>query len=152
MNAILRHVRRQIVGYVALVIALGGTSYAAVSLPNGSVTAATLNRHSIGGYVLASAHVNSNGHVLSGSPGAVVVFTGSQTSPLYFVRWNGVSLPARCGPVATIAPTGSGQSGVTSIFTSFSNYRTRNSHQVNVSPRDATGRLVTAEFYLAVIC
>jgi hypothetical protein len=66
---VLDHVRRHAVGYVALFIALGGTSYAAVSLPNGSISAAKFNRYSIGGYVRAWAHVNSRGSpVLRGSP------------------------------------------------------------------------------------
>jgi hypothetical protein len=35
-----RHVRQQLVGYVALFVALGGVSYAAVSLPRNSVGSA----------------------------------------------------------------------------------------------------------------
>lgn len=34
MSRLLAHARGQIVGYIALFIALGGTSYAAFALPN----------------------------------------------------------------------------------------------------------------------
>jgi len=56
-SSVLRHVRRNIVAYVALFIALGGTSYAAIKLPansvgtrqlrRGAVTAAKVKSHSL---------------------------------------------------------------------------------------------------------
>ncbi len=39
LRSALRHVRANLVGYLALFVALGGTSYAAVKLPKDSVTA-----------------------------------------------------------------------------------------------------------------
>ena len=71
MRRLLNHARRNAIAYLALFVALGGSSYAAISIPNGSITSAKLNKHSIGGYVLAWAHVRADGHVLSGSPGVV---------------------------------------------------------------------------------
>ena len=47
MNAALTHLRKNVVAYVALFVALGGTSYAAVSLPAGSVGNRQLKNHSI---------------------------------------------------------------------------------------------------------
>ncbi len=124
-----------------------------MTLPKGSVTAASLNTHSIGGYVLAWAHVSSNGHVLSGSPGATVQYTGTTVSPpLYFVRWRGVKLPARCAPIATVGLKGSGQSGVTGVITTLDNLHGHAPNFVTVKAITATGAPVAAEFYLVVIC
>ena len=47
MNAAVTHLRKNVVAYVALFVALGGTSYAAVSLPAGSVGNRQLKNHSI---------------------------------------------------------------------------------------------------------
>ncbi len=110
MTRILSHVRHNTIAYLALFVALGGTSYAAIAIPNGSITAAKLNRHSIGGYVRAWAHVRSDGHVLSGSPGAVAAHTPSDgDTPAgvnYFVTWRGVRLTGRCAAVVTIDDNG----------------------------------------------
>lgn len=47
MNRIVTHVRHNVVAYLALFVALGGTSYAAASLPRNSVGAPQLRNHSI---------------------------------------------------------------------------------------------------------
>jgi len=47
MSYLARHFRNNIVGYLALVIAMGGTSYAAVALPRGSVGTAQLQRGAV---------------------------------------------------------------------------------------------------------
>jgi hypothetical protein len=153
MRRLLNHARNNLIAYLALFVALGGTGYAAINLPNGSVTAASLNTHSIGGYVRAWAHVSSNGHVLSGSPGATVQFTGTSVSPpAYFVRWRGVKLAARCAPIATLGDVGSGQSGVNGVIASLQNFHGRAPNQVFVKTIDASGAPVPAEFDLGVVC
>ena len=43
------HLRRHVVGYLALFVALGGTSYAAVQLPSGSVAARQLRAGAVTG-------------------------------------------------------------------------------------------------------
>ena len=48
MRAILTHLRGNVVAYIALFIALGGTSYAAFSLPAGSVGDRQIQNHAIG--------------------------------------------------------------------------------------------------------
>ncbi len=47
MNRVLNHVRQNVIAYLALFVALGGTSYAAISVPNNSVGAAQIRNHSI---------------------------------------------------------------------------------------------------------
>jgi hypothetical protein len=44
---LLEHVRRQAVGYLALFVALGGTTYAAVNIPNRSITGKKIARKTI---------------------------------------------------------------------------------------------------------
>jgi hypothetical protein len=57
MSSVLRHLRRNVIAYAALFVALGGTSYAAIKLPansvgtrqlkKGAVTAAKIKTHSL---------------------------------------------------------------------------------------------------------
>jgi hypothetical protein len=48
MTQFLTHLRRNVVAYLALVVALGtGTAYAAASIPDGSVTAAKLHKNAV---------------------------------------------------------------------------------------------------------
>jgi hypothetical protein len=49
MQSVLAHVRRQGVAYLALFVALGGTSYAAVTLPKNSVGTAQLKNSAVTG-------------------------------------------------------------------------------------------------------
>ena len=68
MTRLLAHARRNAVAYLALFVALGGTSYAAFSLPagsvgarelkNGAVTAAKLNPTSVAASVRAWANLS----------------------------------------------------------------------------------------------
>src|SRR3954447_24623194 len=45
---LLTHLRRNLVAYLALVVALGtGTAYAAASIPDGSITAAKLHKNAV---------------------------------------------------------------------------------------------------------
>ncbi|MGH3263853.1 MAG: hypothetical protein ACRDNS_17890 [Trebonia sp.] len=93
MHRLLAHARVNAVAYVALFVALGGTSYAAVNLPagsvgttqlrNGSVTgaklargavsAASLNSKTLAGHIALWAQIQTDGHVASSSPRATVV-------------------------------------------------------------------------------
>lgn len=102
-------IRQHIVGYVALFVALGGTSYAAVSLPRGSVGAPQIRNHAIGpvkldpklitGNVRAWAVVGSAGHVIAGGGKPQI---GSPPVPgSYEIKW-GVRVGSRCSTVATI--------------------------------------------------
>jgi hypothetical protein len=68
--AILGHLRTNVIGYVALFAALGGTSYAAVRLKPNSVTSAALAKHAVTHAKLANNSVTSANvadHSLTGS-------------------------------------------------------------------------------------
>jgi hypothetical protein len=103
------HIRQHIVGYVALFVALGGTSYAASSRPSGSGGGSQIRDSAIDhvkadpkpatGTVRAWAIVGSAGHVIA-SGGKPRV--GNPPVPgSYEVRW-GVKVPSSCATVATI--------------------------------------------------
>ena len=78
MTKLLRHFQANLVAYLALFVALGGTSYAALSLPTGSVGARQLKNHSIGpvkfdrssiaGYVRDWITIDSQGRILGPNP------------------------------------------------------------------------------------
>lgn len=110
----LRHIRTNAVGYIALFIALGGTSYAAYSLPKNSVGAAQIRNHAIapiklnapaiGGYVLYWAHIDAHGRVLDSRPrGARTISWNDNPSFSPFggpVTWNR-PIPSDCFALAT---------------------------------------------------
>jgi hypothetical protein len=59
LSMVRSHVRRHVVGYVALFVALGGSSYAAVNLPRNSVTAREIAPHAVGSSELKNGAVTS---------------------------------------------------------------------------------------------
>jgi hypothetical protein len=78
--AILGHLRTNVIGYVALFAALGGTSYAAVRLKPNSVTSAALARHAVTHAKLANNSVTSSNvaaHSLTGSDFKAGVLTSA---------------------------------------------------------------------------
>jgi hypothetical protein len=110
MNTVRTHLRSNIVGYAALFVALGGTGYAAVSIPRGSVGAAQLRNHSvtpvklnpadITGSVRAWAVVKADGTVIA-SGGHPTVTAISGVPGEYSIQW-GVVLPRTCTTVANV--------------------------------------------------
>jgi len=157
---LLNHARHHAVGYVALFIALGGTSYAAVSIPNGSITPAKLNANSIGGYVRVWAHVNASGRILSGSPGARAVHQNdtAPAGPNYVVGWSRVKVPSRCAPIVTLDAKGPassrGATGETFIYARGWEFPggKRVPSAVGVVIANAVDQNVPENFYLAVVC
>lgn len=136
MTKLLNHVKHNVVAYLALFVALGGTSYAAINLPagsvgtkqlrsgavtnkklaKGSVGAADLDRTSIAGYVRAYAQISAQGQIFASSPGAKVLGTWQATSPVPdggTIQWSR-PLPANCFALATTE--GVNVSSATAIF------------------------------------
>jgi hypothetical protein len=106
MTKFLRHLQANLVAYLALFVALGGTSYAALSLPAGSVGAQQLKNHSIGavkfdrgsiaGYVRDWITIDSQGRVLGSRPKArVIVWRPSGPDVGGLIRWS-QPIPAAC--------------------------------------------------------
>jgi hypothetical protein len=109
VHRLIAHLRSNLVGWIALFVALGGTGYAAISIPRNSVGAAQIrnrsitpvkfNPKSIGGSVRAWAIVRANATVLASS-GKPVVFA-SVIPGSYVIHW-GVRLPGTCATIANI--------------------------------------------------
>jgi hypothetical protein len=103
------HLRSNLVGWIALFVALGGTGYAAISLPRNSVGAAQIRNHvitpvklnpsSIGGSVRAWAIIRANATVLASSR-KPVVFSGPIPGS-YVIQWP-VRLPRTCATIANV--------------------------------------------------
>ena len=88
MHGVLDHARRNVVAWVALFVAVGGTSYAAVAISNHSITPVKLNPSYIGGYARAWISVNANGRVAA-SAGGVRVLPDPNVAPgHYIVDWH----------------------------------------------------------------
>ena len=108
MKRLLDHVRGNVVAYVALFVALGGSSYAAFSLPAGSVGTSQLRsgavtptklNSKIGAYVRAWAVIQGGNQVIAARPRARV----SSWDPNFaagVVNW-GRAISARCFPIAS---------------------------------------------------
>jgi hypothetical protein len=112
MTRLFAHLRHNTVGYLALFVALGGTSYAAISIPrnsvgtpqlrSGAVTAKKLNARSIPGYVAFWARIDSAGQVLASSAPAT---TTGWSSGVGSVTFHG-QLPRSCFALADIGHGG----------------------------------------------
>ena len=83
MSRALHHFKSNVIAYLALFVALGGTSYAAATLRAGSVGTRQLRNHSvspiklqkgsIAGYVRDWAQIDEGGHVIASRPHAHIV-------------------------------------------------------------------------------
>jgi hypothetical protein len=125
---ILRFIRQNAIALSALFIALGGTSYAALSLPTGSVgtpqlrnhsvTPIKLDRNSIGGYVRYWARVSASGKVIASRPRAQVLVWYKPPSPYAGgqLRWP-VGVSRDCFSIATVEsfPSSGSASAVTVV-------------------------------------
>ena len=110
------NLKNNVVGYIALFIALGGTSYAAFTLPRNSVGARQVRNHviapvkldgkAIGGYVLYWAQIDAHGTVLASRPRGARTTTWNDNPSLGLlggpVTWNR-AIPGACFALATAA-------------------------------------------------
>ena len=154
-------------GYLALFIALGGTSYATLSLPagsvgtqqlaNGSVTSKKIANRSItpvkfdpstiGGSVRHWAHVSQDGQILGGSQGAHV----SGGGPIFHVSW-GDRFSSRCG--ALVTPAGSAGTSPIADTAGVVVVEPGSAHGTTVVyvTTYISGAATSAPFYVAVLC
>lgn len=167
MIRLFSHARSNLIGYIALFVALGGTSYAALSLPagsvgtrqlhngavtasklaNGSVTPAKLDGHALGGSVRHWAQVNGDGTIASSSGHARD--NGVARDGDYVITWSD-GFSSRCGAIAT--PQGG--SGLLSPSAGTANTHIVGQHPtvVWVTTYNAQAKPSPAAFSLAVIC
>ena len=111
LTKVLRHLRGQYLGAIALFVALGGTSYAALRLPAGSVGNTQIKNHSItpikfdkdpiAGYVRAYVEINALGQIVASQPRArLVAWISSGPDAGGLVQWS-QPIPATCFALAT---------------------------------------------------
>ena len=99
MTKFLRHLQANVVAYLALFVALGGTGYAATNLPAGSVGTRQLKNHSItpikfdrgsvAGYVRDWITIDSRGVILGSRPKAhMIVWRPSGPAVGGLIQWS----------------------------------------------------------------
>jgi hypothetical protein len=147
MKRLSNHLRANLIAYLALFVALGGTSYAAITLPAGSVGARQIRNNSItpnkfnASDIKASvrywAVIDGNGRVLEGSNPKPKTF-GFAGSARGVVNWG--PLRQKCFPVATIDDINPGF--VTAYLTG----------EVELDTFDTTGAKAPRTVSLALIC
>lgn len=167
---ILRHFRSQAVAYAALFVALGGTGYAAVSLPahsvgarqlrrgavgnpqihNRSITPIKLDHSSIAGYVRDYAQVNGQGQLVASRPTAHLVgWVTTGPSPGGIIQFNR-PIPGSCFALATM------QGGPGATYATAQAQTGGGNHGgavlVAVAPPQNTGNTILPQVNLAVIC
>jgi len=155
MQRALQHLRGNAVAYLALFVALGGTGYAAVNLPagsvgtrqlrNGAVTPAKLNGKDISGSVAMWARISASGTVVASKPRAQTV----GWNPVYDVgkiSW-GKGIPAGCFSLATV--DGLGAAGYATVATL---NRPRPPAYVLVQTFNPSGQHAAEPVNVAVVC
>jgi hypothetical protein len=159
MTRILNHVRTNLVGYLALFVALGGTSYAALKLPansvgkrqlrNGAITPVKLDRQLTSGSVRAWAKVSATGRVLAGEgKPSVEVQKGEGATGHYTVTWK-VSSLKRC--VATGGVTLTGDSFLPGFALAEVGF-THAPKAAAVEVYNGQGQQAALPFWVAVLC
>ena len=169
MRTIVGHVRRQAVAYLALFVALGGTGYAAVSVPahsigsrqlrsgavgtgqlkNHSVTAVKLAAGSIAGYVRDYAQVNGQGQLVASRPSAQLIGWVTNGPSLGGIIQFERSIPASCFALATMQG-GPGATYATAQVSGEAGHG--GAVAVNIAPPQSTGNSILPQVNVAVIC
>jgi hypothetical protein len=108
LNRAIQHLRGNAIAYLALFVALGGTSYAALNLPAGSVGAKQIKNHAItpvkfnssaiGASVRFWAIVDARCRVIASSPKAKTLGWGGGAG---IVTWSR-PIPSSCFSLATV--------------------------------------------------
>lgn len=153
MKKAIGHLRTNAIAYVALFVALGGTSYAAITIPagsvgtrqlrNGAVTSKKLNRRSVAGYVAFWARVDESGRLLGSSRPAT---TSEWTSGTGAITFHG-QLPANCVPL-----TGVGTNAPIAGYAEIRSLSTSGTTRLQVEMRDASGQLNPLPVDVVEIC
>jgi hypothetical protein len=147
MKRLTQHLRANTIAYLALFIALGGTSYAALTLPAGSVGARQLRNHAIdpvklnpkfiGASVRYWAIVDGNGRVLQSHPRPKTFGFGTGSGE---VSWGRPS-QSNCFVLGTINDLGPGFVSTTLVGLA-----------VNVHTYDPGGTPAPHTVDLAILC
>jgi hypothetical protein len=154
MNRLLQHIRSNAVAYVALFVALGGTSYAALKLPANSVGNRQIKNHSITPNKLDPSKIGAvvrywavldegaSGERVTASHPRARLTSWSPAVDVGTVSW-GQSFPTNCFAIATAA-SGSVSARVLAVPKSHAS--------VLFAPSTNTGQHTTGLVYIALAC
>ena len=148
MTRVIAHVRSNVIAYLALFVALGGTSYAAVAISNHSITPVKFNRGIIGGYVRGWVEVSASGRLVA-SGGRWQVSMDPESPGHYGITWK--SFPnSRCTAVGSVdvPPTSTAQPGYLVSGTGSFHHR----EFTVVFTYNASGEQAPMPFNLALVC
>lgn len=150
MHRVLSRIRANIVSYLALFLALTGTSVAAVSLANHSIDPIKLNYRNIGGYVREWASVNANGHVVA-SGGRVTVNAELNVFPgRYFFRWR-TRLTSGCTVIGSVN-NGNGATAAAGYLTAGLAEPRRAQPTTVIDTYNAQGQPTSQAFEVELLC
>jgi hypothetical protein len=157
MKKAIAHFRGNVIGYLALFVALGGTSYAAANIPansvgtrqlrNGAVTPAKLNGSAIAGHVAFWAQVDGSGHVLASSKPAVTAGWGSGGST-GTIQFHG-QLPTNCFALADIT---SGPEAAAGFVAAANTASIKGETTIQILMRNVSGQGASLPVVVADIC
>lgn len=159
MSRVLGHIRSNAIAYLALFVALGGTSYAAMRLPAGSVgtrqlknhsvTPIKLDRGSIAGYVRDYAEINGQGQLVASRPQARLIgWVTTGPAPGGIIQFTH-SIPALCFALVTTAG-GPNATYATAQVTGVPGHTT--GVTVSLAPPQSTGNSILPPVNVAVVC
>jgi hypothetical protein len=149
MTRLLLHVRANAVAYLALFIAIGGTSYAAVSLGNHSITPVKMNPRFIGGYVRAWVSISADGHTIASGGGVRVLVDRAVGPGHYIVDWQ-PRPTSRCTATGSVDFTGGGP--VPGYLIAQSGVSRQRGEQSAVQTYDAQGQPSAKAFDIELVC
>jgi hypothetical protein len=154
MNRVVQHIRSNVVAYVALFVALGGTSYAALKLPANSVGTNQIKNHSITPIKLdpsktgavvrfwAILNTSSHGEQIAASRPRAQITDWNSSSDTGSISWH-QPIASNCFVNAT-----GGSGFVRAVVEALPNPRAF----VLFSAFTATGQPTTGLVYIAVLC
>lgn len=157
-----KHFRQNAVAYLALFVALGGTSYAAVNLPAGSVGARALKNHSITPVKFDPRFINGSirAWVVAAPNGSIQASAGKPTLVLgaqegfYVVKWK-VPPPTQRGCFAIGGLTDESGAGSANASVGVEPKKPPGKPRqwsVDVNTYNAQGQQVPQYFYVALVC
>ncbi len=163
MTRVISHVRANTVAYLALFVALGGTSYAASNLPANSVGNRQIRNHSIDpdklnpryirGSIRIWASVAASGRAVAGGRGVKVVPQGSVAGD-YLISpstRSSIATPRRCAAVASVDDRSS-VPGYADAAVAVASRTQRPRWQIVVNTYSSAGTPASLPFDFAVLC
>lgn len=148
MASVLSHIRRNAVAYVALFIALGGTSYAAITVRNHSLTPVKLAPRYFGGYVREWAAISADGSVSRSSDRPHVVMQ-SELPGEYLISWP-TKPTSSCTAAANVAVGATG--AVPGYAVSEASRQRGRDEQSIVHTYDSAGQQTPMPFDVTLLC